>query len=83
MTMGLKALKWSVLLVVTVMVLGGLFVWFVAANLDETVVSSMVQAKKERHCQPFSMNFSVVLLLTAAPRFLYQQPQLTGVPSRP
>ncbi|MDI6460657.1 hypothetical protein QL185_14010 [Cronobacter malonaticus] len=69
MTMGLKALKWSVLLVVTVMVLGGLFVWFVAANLDETVVSSMVQAKKERHCQPFSMNFSVVLLLTAAPPF--------------
>ncbi|CCK09234.1 hypothetical protein BN126_978 [Cronobacter sakazakii 680] len=47
------------------------------------LTSSMVQAKKERHCQPFSVNFSVALLLTAAPRFLYQQPQLIGVPSRP
>ncbi|KIU64663.1 hypothetical protein CRSA0334_08020 [Cronobacter malonaticus ENBT0334] len=75
MTMGLKALKWCVLLVVTVMVLGGLFVWFVAANVDETVVSSMVQVKKERHCQPLP----VIPFFT----LLYQQPQLTGVPSRP
>ncbi|MDI7666624.1 hypothetical protein QLY37_21285, partial [Cronobacter sakazakii] len=38
MTMVLKALKWCILLVVTVLIVGGLFVWFVAANLDETVV---------------------------------------------
>ncbi len=38
MMMVLKALKWCILLVVTVLIVGGLFVWFVAANLDETVV---------------------------------------------